>query len=151
MLNDLFAISESPDFPDRMRNSAGEVYQFIRHYEPEPEKPLIVKSGNTFVAYDKGIDYLCVKPIYWVKILKDDVDFKPVEGFFDDAVYWDPFSEIELTDEIALLRPIVKMGNFPCTLYGVIKNAEYPYLLYFKDNTFGTYENCRLATAKELS
>ena len=123
--------------------------------EPEPEKPLIIKSGGTWVAHWKGVDYLCVKTFPY--------DFEVNEEQFlfqlkDRPGTWKSFSEIEkegLTDEIALLRPMVCGGIQKYTLYGVLKEEGITWLLISDTlNDIEWYDNrlndFRLATPHEL-
>jgi len=83
--------------------------------KPEPEeKPLIVKSGQTWVANYKGVDYLMLDPEYH----KSGIFFKSI-GIVDSEI-WKPFSEITLTDEIAKLRPMVYVNRLPMEkLWGI--------------------------------
>jgi hypothetical protein len=75
--------------------------------KPEPPEPLIIRSGNTWVAHFEGIDYLwtfrakSTPPIFWDKgAHRIDRGWKSFTGENPDIT--------ELTDEIALLRPMVK-------------------------------------------
>ena len=109
---------------------------------PEPEKPLIVKSGDTWVKYENGIDYLWMTLCYSPHECKNGDDFGT----------WMSFSEIKLTDKIALFRPIVYGWNMVkdaniCTykLLAVVQGTSYKYI-----GQGYSLEACRLATAKEL-
>ncbi len=122
--------------------------------KPEPEKPLIVKSGGTVAVYWQDKNYLCMMPFI-------DWRLKDYELHFQNNMY-DPtryklFSLIEkegLTDNIALLRPMVMVRNH-------INNSQFLIkLIYVKPSgiddeyKFVTIEGhwgfCRLATAQEL-
>ncbi len=73
-----------------------------------PANPIVIISGKTFVGYYNNINYFCIRPKYWLKLLKDYPEFEhPEAGYFNAADFWKPFSQIELTDEIAILRPMV--------------------------------------------
>ena len=94
-------------------------------YRRSEEKTLITRSGKTFVAYDKGINYLCIKPDYYMpSIILDNNDSMPD---FYNSDHWKPFTAkngkhvdengkpiLELTDEISGLRPkvVVELGQF---------------------------------------
>ena len=114
----------------------------------KPEsKPLIVKSGETWAAYWKGIDYL------YVGIPGDFYfEFKPMPEVLNSYgnMYksWKPFSDITLDDEIAKLRPVCKFYRDNMTWHNK--------LVYVDDNDYITangscYPNCRLATPNELN
>ena len=69
--------------------------------KPE-EKPLIVKSGETWVAHFEGVDYLCIDP---------NNTTGTIEAFLNQlklSNIWKPFLEIIINDEIAKLRPMIK-------------------------------------------
>lgn len=84
-------------------------------HKPKPE-PIIKKSGDTCVARFKGIDYL------WTAQSKLNIDHEigliKETGLFSNS--WKPISEIEITDTIARLWPMVKfktsknMRVYPC-------------------------------------
>ena len=122
--------------------------------KPELEKPLIVKSGGTWVAHFEGVDYL------WTAQSKLNIEHEQrlvlESGLFSHA--FKPFSEIEkegLTDEIAKLRPMVMHSMTPKQLdmlYGV--NGGYAIVLYrdpysFVDSDY-SIDSFHLATPKEL-
>lgn len=104
--------------------------------KPEPEKPFIVKSGGTFVAYDKSVNYLCVKPWDY-----KNTDMKYIIGLGDED--WKPFTNekgehvdkegkpiLELTDEIAKLRSMVTFNGIDLyTLWGYLKEEGTNWLL----------------------
>ena len=133
--------------------------------KPE-EKYLIVKSGGTWVAHWKGVDYLMMSP-YW----EDDSGFLPEErviqcfkvAFIEDfgtteryRKLWKSFTgenpDIkELTDEIAKLRPMIryKVSSFTYKLWGV--NEKHCILSDLNDSISWRFiDKCRLATAHEL-
>lgn len=127
---------------------------FEYHYRKlEPAKPLIVKSGNTWVAYYDGVDYLYLR----IKnnIIDDDLEknlLTSIKYPSIDTAPWKPFSEIELTDEIALLRPMVKIDGIPDKLYTLIYSENTTlYLVNSITSHHRYFAQCRLATAKELS
>lgn len=98
--------------------------------KPEPEKPLIVKSGETWVKYENDENYLCVNPYNY-------------NNGFKDPDNWKLFSEIEkeeLTDEIAKLRPVVihRINPFQLDmLYGVHNNLA---IIYY-ENPYETVDS----------
>ncbi len=108
--------------------------------KPE-EEPLIVKSGGTWVAHWKDVDYLCTNPDHFKLILKenwqDDIEINSTD-------YWKPFSEIELTDDIAKLRPMVIDCKFIEKLYAIENNIA------ITDQYKDPVEDYRLATPHEL-
>lgn len=72
--------------------------------KPESEVPIIKKSGETWVVRNGDIDYLC--------ILTSNLTKKEIEDYFyifseNLNSAFKPISEIEITDEIAKLRPMV--------------------------------------------
>ena len=118
--------------------------------KPDTEKFLIVKDGKTYAAYSNSINYLCIKPNHYMpSIVLDNNDTIPN---FDDRVIWKPFSEIEsLTDEIALLRPLVIITtdnrNIPVKLYGI---TELFAIVATKCSADARKAFVRLATPPEL-
>ena len=121
--------------------------------KPEPVNPLIVKSNGTYVAYDKGVNYL------WTGTLKELINLDNAIRHFTNFVInkttitnWIPFTDkngkpiLELTDEIAKYRPMVFRNglNRLEILYGVNGDT----IIYEYGN--GDITNCRLATPHEL-
>ncbi len=120
--------------------------------KPEPEKPLIVKNGETWVARWEGVDYLCINPNY-----DDDRDRAMMKRLKPES--WKSFTGpnpdiTEVTDELALLRPMVMVRNH-------INNSQFLIkLIYVKPSgiddeyKFVTIEGhwgfCRFATPHEL-
>ena len=92
-------------------------------YNNEPAEPLIVKSGETYVAYWEGVDYL----------MNDKWDSKPPFCIHNAGIEtsWKSFTGPnpnikKLTDEIAKLRPMITgidmyLIGF-AVLYGVWEN-----------------------------
>ena len=115
--------------------------------KPEPEKPLIVRSGGTWVAHFEGVDYLCILPENLENELrvKNDFDYCIIKGKYHSK--WIPFSEITLTDEIAKLRPMVisrSIKDESVKLYG-IEGDGIILVRHVTDKS-----RYRLATPKEL-
>ena len=124
--------------------------------KPEPEKPLIVKSGGSlekpgYVAFWKGVDYLYVGETSTEQPL-----FKNLENDIIKTWIWKSFSGLnpditELTDEIAKLRPMIlyKASSFTYKLWGVNENH-----CILSDSNYSIswrfIDKCRLATAEEL-
>lgn len=71
--------------------------------KPEEKPELIIKkSGNTWVARYEGVDYLC--------IYLDGIYICPTIDQFKEELEngnWKPIQKVEITDDIALLRPMV--------------------------------------------
>ncbi len=111
--------------------------------KPEPEV-IIKRSGETWVARHNGIDYLYAEP----KMAKHNPHFIPDHPVH--TLMWKPISEIEITDEIAKLRPFVIIGNGSdiSTLAMVRQNRV------FNVQKGMAYSNdiklCRLATVEDL-
>ena len=122
--------------------------------KPE-EKPLIVKSGETWVAHFEGVNYLKVeKDSEFDTCVNKESVFKECLRY--NCFLWKPFPEITLDDQIAKSRPMVITEvlpeNCPSILYGVSYNSknhtEYGVCEY-NDKLFAS---ClfRLATPHEL-
>ena len=161
ILEMLKLIGDNPAFPTDIRYHAFEVFSFITKENPVPAEPLIVKSGETWVAYEKGIDYLCTYPEgMQTHIDNDGRDVYPDGGvlvhfFKAHPGSWKSFTGdnpdiTELTDEIALLRPMVislQDESNPEILIGVDPDEKSGWhFTTFEDR----WDNCRLATAQEL-
>ncbi len=103
--------------------------------EEEPEPSLIIKkSCNTWVARYEGVD--------WLMISLDLIDFDEIElkGLLErGSDHWKPISEIEITDQIALLRPMIVLTE--------VKNAAPRELIGVKQNTAIFYPSCFIAIA----
>ena len=120
--------------------------------KPEPEKPLIVKSGGTWVAHWKDVNYLYA---YNTVCRGGRPHFDPTYSGIRINTQWKPFFKVELTDEIAKLRPMVCGGIQKYTLYGVLKEEGITWLLISDTlNDIEWYDNrlndFRLATPHEL-
>jgi len=109
--------------------------------KPE-EKPLIVASGGTWVARWKDVDYLCIaqKSVYESEDIFN-LGYNPIHLH---PHLWKPFSAIELTDEIAKLRPMVIDCKIIEKLYAIENDTA------ITDQYKDPVSNYRLATAKEL-
>lgn len=80
-------------------------------YKPEPEQPIIKKSGGTWIMLKDGIDY------FWPA---NGHSKAPIPG----NINWKPILDLEITDEIAKLNPLVSVRDFRnnynlCELIGV--------------------------------
>lgn len=115
--------------------------------KPEPEV-IIKKSGETWGARYEGIDYLCINDHgLWENGKPSFLDRTSAASTFR----WKPILEIEITDEIAKLRPMV-VFNYPddriCLkneiLYGVVRDK------YITDSFKEYKEFYRLATVEDL-
>ena len=124
----------------------------------EPAEPLIVKSGETWVAHWEGVDYLCVDPNYYSPItIRPDLF---AEILNDHPDHWKSFTGpnrdiTELIDEIAKLRPMVMVRNHinNSLTTGKLIYIESESTLddpYRYHTVSGPWTNCRLATAHEL-
>ena len=119
--------------------------------KPEPPEPLIVKNGETLVAYWKGVDYLCMKPSDYhgkdICVFRADLE----SGFRKLIGYWKSFTGpnpdiVELTDELAKLRPMIKDGKQFRVLLAIWNNCVKTDGYSFDMNQ----KTPKLATAKEL-
>ncbi len=121
--------------------------------KPE-EKPLIVKSGKTYTAYWECVNYLWTKSDTSPTLLTISVN---KQLYYPGTLYgyqegWKSFTGenpdiTELTDELALLRPMCKFTRDGGTYTSI--------LVYMDVNDYITYggacfSECRLATAHEL-
>ena len=130
--------------------------------EPE-EKPLIVKSGGTFVAHFESVDYLILNPNWWVAetSLTLGREIKKFEDEIKAGRWIKPFSEITLDDEIAKLRPMVVTEVLPGNCSSKLISVENATNVCGREIS-GTFYNCvyanniytacetRLATPHEL-
>lgn len=116
--------------------------------KPEPEV-IIKRSGETWVARYDAVDYLychqgSVKEPYF---LTASTKVPRVE--------WKPISEIEITDEIAKLRPMVKQieGHEIKKLIAVptVECRLFQYKVISRTGMTDGWNDCRLATVKDLS
>lgn len=117
---------------------------------PEPSV-IICKSGETWVAQSDGVDYL------WMHKSPIKIEFYDKLNFELDlkAKLWKPISDIEITDKIAKLRPMVVCKctcNSIFKLYGVSDEIKgYPYIGYDKDKQdYAGWVEVRLATVSDL-
>ena len=125
--------------------------------KPEEEKPLIVKSGETWVKYENGINSLWMHGgIVEPPELRLDLNESQIKAFKQDwKSFTGPNPDItELTDEIALLRPMVMVRNHVNNIrvlgkliyIGLEHTQDEPYKYYTPQNVWA---NCRLAIAHE--
>jgi hypothetical protein len=120
-------------------------YNYCEHCGADIRKPkpevIIKKSGETWVARYKGVDYLCVLPDGYSDLDKGII-MNPITVH---PCWWKPISEIEITDEIAKLRPMVMDGNCHEKLYAVDNGT-------FVTDEDRTDDNCySLATIDDLN
>lgn len=125
--------------------------------KPKPAEPLIVKSGGTWVASWDGVDYLWATDLQLYNPLNS---FKMCIQVNNTHDKWLSFTGsnpdiTELTDEIAKLRPIVKVRDY-------INNSLIISKLIYVDEgntregahkyhtSCDAWSTCRLATTKEL-
>jgi len=84
--------------------------------EPPAEIPIIIKSGGTWVSVFKNINYLWI-PLNGVSTSYIGKDKSPLffcgEGSSDKQRQWRDFQNVEITDDIAKLRPIVIITQYP--------------------------------------
>jgi hypothetical protein len=123
---------------------------------PEPEPQVIIKrSCETWVARYDGVDYLCFDELIGSKKLPDN---ETVTSQFLKTIgtVWKPISEIEITDEIAKLRPMVILTANPNT-YGIDEGVQM--LTYIDNETItakhmvcirSSIKSIRLATVADL-
>lgn len=117
-------------------------------------KPTIIKSGDTWVAEWKGVDYLMVQS-------HGGISFELDIPRWDREVFekslkrneWKPISEIEITDEIAKLRPKLIEDWDNGEIHDVVFMGLRRGVLYHDDgaSTLSTTKHSfRLATVKDL-
>ncbi len=120
--------------------------------KPE-ETPLIVKSGGTLVVERNGVNYLSMCPDSYGDYNDSDI-LASIDSFPE---IWKSFTRpnpgiTELTDEIALLRPMVKAtvgeSQFVYTLWGI--KGDYGIFEHDDSISWINIKNSRLATAHEL-
>ncbi len=123
--------------------------------KPEPVDPLIVRSGETWVAHWEGVDYLWMIP----KPKQNDYDVYAItEESIKNKLIWKSFtgpkSDItELTDDIAKLRPMVRTSTHQTVVYEKLLYVQEDGAIddrYVYHTVNGVFEDRRLATAKEL-
>lgn len=111
-------------------------------------KPIIKKSGGTFVAFYDGKNYLLTEPkeygdptVMTENKLTKDLEYK--NGF------WVSFSDLEITDEISKSRPLVYHVQLKelQVLYGVDEARTPGYITNKGESTCLYY---RLATVKDI-
>jgi hypothetical protein len=124
--------------------------------KPEPEV-IIKKSGETWVSRYDGVDYLCGYDPHDYDIA---IDKERIEMFSIDMESkkskWKPISEIEITDDIAKLRPMVVDGGrdySDCKLWGVCPDTVHAEMLIVTMDDFCYWSkrsDIRLATVSDL-
>lgn len=117
-----------------------DINRTIRYRERKPEPEVIIKrSGGTWVARHDGVDYLCRESSWNEYDIKTGDFNKLVEGGV-----WKPIKEITITDEIALLRPMIvsELFKYPQMLIGVVRD------IFYTDD--GINREVRLATVPDL-
>ena len=77
------------------------------------DEPIIKKSGQTYVARYKDVDYLCMNPDYY-KHVKPGTNLNCILEELQQESLWKPFGEIVITDEVALLRPLIVIYQEGC-------------------------------------
>ncbi len=111
--------------------------------ETKPSQPIIKKSGETWVARFDGVDYL------WINNCEPRQDV--TERMLLESTSWKPISEIELTDEIAKLRPMVKIEQNQGTLYGYLEDSDrYNSIVIDRYKDLNAFKDAKLATIDDL-
>jgi len=126
--------------------------------KPEPEIT-IKKDGGTWVKRENGIDYLCMNP-------SDVVEEDDILNELSGTMRWKQINDkngkpvLEITDEIAKLRPMVESGitgNIVPLL--AVRDSAYSCGEIVKGRFYITEEinvgpmtsaNCRIATMEDL-
>ena len=124
--------------------------------KPESKKPLIVKSGGTYVAYWQSVDYLLVRPweysneehirsTFKLNLLGNPDDWKSFTGPNPDIT--------ELTDEIAKTRPMVISDPTPnrSRLFCKLVWVDVDNINLITSEGWNGNNHFRLATPKELN
>lgn len=115
--------------------------------KPEPEV-IIKKSGGTWVARYDGVDYL------WIGTPEKYAEYVYLSTFPNQ--WWVPISEIKITDEIALLRPMTVSDSdeeMKARLYGVHQAVSIVYHCNGNRTNSPSREytsNLRIATVDDL-
>lgn len=130
---------------DRVFNNCKSCHSDIR--KPEPEQPIIKKSGGTWVILHNKIDYM-VTDLAKYRGVKKIADYT-VNDLISDQItrVVTPISEIEITDEIAKLRPMVLDGDSLEKLYAVDCGSA---ITDYDGINGGCIKDYRLATIKDL-
>jgi len=132
------------DLPDNKDNPNYCLYCKADIRKPEPEQPIIKKSGDTWVARSFNTDLFCIDP----NSKDPEKQISSVDGELTyNRGVWREISEIEITDEIAKLRPMVIVyNNYKWKLYGVDSNTA-----VFQGESSDIYvKSIRLATISDL-
>lgn len=138
-------------------NSSTVYFELIKEsVKSEPDNPIIVQSGNTWVAEYDGEDYLAVDGIETFNEIESDLRRREVfeEDLHLDDGMWKLFSEIEITDDIAKLRCKIVCNKDKATLYGVDGNDDDWYVgIWDRENEVDKFNPAlwRLATVKDLT
>ena len=115
----------------------------------KPESAVIIKkSGGTWVARYDGVDWLCMEP-------ERDSVLGPHDKLNKYSNTWKPISEIEITDDIARLRPVmISKHKRVIIAYGVHTNRKDHTLIAvdIQDYSVGNFDidAYGLATVKDL-
>lgn len=121
------------------------------HGKERELQSIIRKSEETWVSRYDGVDYLCIKPIVnSVEWAIGDFNLFTASKKGDHDNIWLPISEIEITDEIAKLRPVVVEGGCLFKLFGV---SKYGYAVFYDEESSPKsvgISNIRLATVSDL-
>lgn len=145
------------DLPDDKDNPNYCLYCKVDIRKPEPEV-IIKRSGGTWGVRNEGIDYLFVS--------KSNLTIENIKTHFElylRGMNWcfKPISEIEITDEIALLRPMVITSVLPKNVLSKLiakENSAFSgdreisggfFICSYRDNVFTTM-GVELATVADL-
>lgn len=163
----LRAVIEEALESDRFIDLIVEAVQ-VAEMEEKKEKPTlrIKKSGGTWVYSYKGVDGIILDPYYdgTGEIMKEEHALQMVKialGLFASptrAKYEKivkPFSDVNITDEIAKLRPMVTQGE-GTAIYKLIavtlpESGYFPFKVVTRSGNTDGWGECLLATVKDLS
>jgi hypothetical protein len=122
--------------------------------KPLPVEPIIVKSGDAWVAEYKGVDYLYVGDNLWNGENSFPYLFNENNPKNDMLPAWEPMSEIKITDDIAKLRPMMMKTLSSGEICDVVFMGLRKGILYHDDGAsvlLTTKHYFRLATVKDLN
>ena len=123
----------------------------------QQKDPIVVKSGETYVAHSKGVDYICLDPWNYLEdILKDPplvFDIIETTGFGrTERGGWENILEVEITDEIAKLRPMMRTEQYGLQkLWGIRSDSGRPFICSDSGKDVKEWVWLGLATVKDLT
>jgi len=113
--------------------------------KPEPEEPIIKKSGETWVARYEGVDYL------WINLNLSPEKREWTAPEIKESLGWKPILGIEIADKIVKLNPAVITDAYGLSLLLAMSRNEIFIVDCIEDGEWGCRTTAPMHSLKRLA